>query len=355
MSQRPRQNQIPVVLRSGYDLFHLIGSGFRIDCSRSAQSGMSKRVKRCLLAGLAILACGPVAAQDTDANNSRDGATQRENPASSIPYEAGEDSVNTCENRWSDFLPIWGQDACERGYVLPRPFGISIGYMHQDQPFDVGDVYVQGIDVKTPGVAVVNEVQNEETTYTLRLDAWILPFWNVYGVLGRTDGKASGPLQVNLEPVFPLLCGLPGNNCRVDTTFNLKYTADVIGYGTTVAGGYKDFFGMVDYNRTRADLDISLTDARATVLSSRIGWNGKIGGFTGVLWVGAMYQDIAQTLDLLLDIGEATLDVSIDQSTQVSWNYLIGGQWDINRSFSLLAELGFGKRKSQMLNLTYRF
>jgi hypothetical protein len=36
-------------------------------------------------------------------------------------------------------------------------------------------------------------------------------------------------------------------------------------------------------------------------------------------------------------------------------NITFGGQWDVNRSFSILAEFGFGKRKSLMLNLTYRF
>lgn len=278
-----------------------------------------------------------------------------ENPDTNIPYEKGGPPENVCEDRWSNFLPIWGKEACARGYVLPRPFGISLGYMHQDQPFDVDGIFVNGIDVKTPGLAVVNEVQNEETTYTLRFDAWILPFWNVYGILARTNGQADGPLRLDLAPVFPVLCGLPGNNCDLDTTFRIKYDADVTGWGTTLAGGYKEFFGMIDYNRTTADLDISITDAKATVISSRVGWNGKIGGFTGVLWVGAMYQDVAQILDLPIDIGENTLLVSIDQATQVPWNYVIGGQWDINRSLSLLVELGFHKRKSQMVNLTYRF
>jgi hypothetical protein len=284
-----------------------------------------------------------------------DAASQRENPNTTIAFDTVEDSPSTCEDRWSNFLPIWGQDACELGFVLPRPFGISLGYMHQDQPFDVGDIFVNGIDVKSPEIAVVDEVQNEESTYTLRFDAWILPFWNIYGILGRTDGKAIGPLSVNLAPVFPTLCGLPGNNCRVDTDFILSYKADVTGFGTTIAGGYKEFFGMIDFNWTHADLDISLTDARATVISSRIGWNGKLGGFTGVLWVGTMYQDVAQTLDLPLDIGRDILLVTIDQSTQEKFNYLVGGQWDVNRSFSILAELGFGKRTSQMLNFTYRF
>jgi len=282
-------------------------------------------------------------------------ATQRENPSTTVPYESGRVGEPTCEDRWSSFLPFLGKAACELGYVLPRPFGVSAGYMHQDQPFDVGGIFVNGIDVKTPGVAVVNEVQNEETTYTLRADVWILPFWNIYGILGRTSGRAVGPLMIDLEPVFPVLCKLPGNNCNVDTTFKLDYKADVRGYGTTIAGGYKDFFGMIDFNRTTADLDISLTDAKARVISSRIGWNGKLGKFTGVLWVGVMYQDVSQTLDLPLDIGASTLLVTIDQSTQENYNYLIGGQWDINRSFSLLAEIGMGQRKSQMLNITYRF
>ena len=318
-----------------------------------------------VFAGILILLCNPSAladqtvdeqaATEAEPTQKMDGPTSRENPVSNVPYESGRVGESTCENRWSDFLPILGKAACDLGYVLPRPFGISVGYMHQDQPFDVGGIFVNGIDVKTPGVAVVNEVQNEEGTYTLRADVWILPFWNIYGILARTSGTAIGPLLIDLEPVFPTLCRLPGNDCQVDSTFRLDYKANVRGYGTTVAGGYKDFFGMIDYNRTTADLDISLTDAKATVISSRIGWNGKIGKFTGVLWVGVMYQDISQTLDLPLDIGEDTLLVTIDQSTQEAYNYVIGGNWDINRSFSILAEIGLGKRTSQMLNFTYRF
>lgn len=321
--------------------------------------------KKALLTGMfALFCCSPLLAQpkadekatsEAEQTQQGDAATQRENPVSAIPYESGRVGEPTCEDRWSNFLPILGKAACELGYVLPRPFGLSLGYMHQDQPFDVGGIFVNGIDVKTPGVAVVNEVQNEEGTYTLRADVWILPFWNIYGILGRTSGRAIGPLSLDLEPVFPTLCKLPGNDCNVDTTFKLDYKADVRGYGTTIAGGYKDFFGMIDFNWTTADLDISLTDAKAKVISSRIGWNGKIGGFTGVLWVGVMYQDVSQTLDLPLDIGENTLLVTIEQSTQEKYNYVIGGQWDISRSFSVLAELGMGKRKSQMLNLTYRF
>jgi len=288
-------------------------------------------------------------------DKSPDNATKRENPDSSIPYETGDKTQSTCENRWSDFLPIWGREACERGYVLPRPFGISLNFMHQNQAFDVGNIFVNGVDVKTPGVAVVNEVQNDAKTYTLRFDAWILPFWNVYGILSRTHGETDGLLMLDLEPVFPLLCARPGNDCSTNSDLVVSTIGDVVGYGTTVAGGYKDFFGMIDYNRTRADINIFSNDAIAKVTSARIGWNGKLGGFTGVLWLGAMSQNIANTLELQVDIGEDVLDVHIDQSVQNSVNFVFGGQWDINRSFSVLAEFGIGKRQSQMINLNYRF
>ena len=74
-----------------------------------------------------------------------------------------------------------------------------------------------------------------------------------------------------------------------------------------------------------------------------------------MLWVGFMYRDVSQIPDIPLNLGDDTLIVSIDQSTQRAYNYLIGGQWDINRSFAIIAEFGFGEQKCQMLSFTYRF
>jgi hypothetical protein len=313
---------------------------------------------RIVILSLLISTTGCLPAQEQEADKPKtaaEKATERENPVSPIPYETGDKVQSTCEDRWSDFLPIWGKAACERGYVLPRPFGISLNYMHQDQAFDVGDIFINGVDAKTPGVAVVNEVQNNSSTYTLRFDVWIMPFWNVYGILSRTHGETTGPLMLDVEPLFPLLCARPGNDCSTNLDLVVKTEGDVLGYGTTVAGGYKDFFGMIDYNRTRADIDIFSNDAISKVTSARIGWNGQLGGFTGVLWVGAMYQDIANTLEVPVDIGEDVLEVELDQSVQNPLNFLLGGQWDINRSFSILAEFGIGKRQSQMINLNLRF
>lgn len=313
-------------------------------------------MKYFLLAAVLIAPIGAVQAQD--------GATSRESPATSIPYETGDKDNVAYEERWSDFLPIWGRDARAKGYVLPRPFGISLGYMGQKQPFNVDGLEVEGQDVKASGLAVVDEVDNQEDTITLRFDAWIFPFLNIYGILGKTDGQAEGPLRVDPGVILGNACLLPGVDCSpINTTFDIEYKGDVGGGGLTIAGGYKDFFGMIDSNYTVTNLDISSTDAKAWVTSTRFGWNGKLGFFTGALWIGAMYQDINQTLDLEIAVptefaeilGKPYLDVAVEQSTQAPWNTVLGGRWELGKGFEMLAEFGLGKRRSNMVNLTYRF
>jgi hypothetical protein len=50
-----------------------------------------------------------------------------------------------------------------------------------------------------------------------------------------------------------------------------------------VAGGYKNYFGMMDFNRTTVGLDNSLTNEKAKVISSLVGHNGELGRFPGAL------------------------------------------------------------------------
>jgi hypothetical protein len=295
-----------------------------------------------------IALCGALCSTTALAQSS---AEERENPNSSIPYESGSDTIAARQDRWSDFLPIWGAQAREQGYVLPRPFGVSLGYMGQKQTFDVDGLEVEGLDLIGSGAATLDEIDNQEDTITLRFDVWILPFFNVYGILGKTEGEADGVLTLNTNLIPPR-----------DLAFDINYKGDVVGGGITIAGGYKDFFGMIDSNYTETDLDISSTDAEATVTSARLGWNGKLGGFTGALWLGAMHQDISQTLDLkvptpvgLVNIFGPQIDVAVEQSTQSPWNTVLGGRWEINRSFEMLVEFGVGDRRSNMLVATYRF
>ncbi|MBU2871703.1 hypothetical protein [Colwellia sp. E2M01] len=312
---------------------------------------------------------------------------KRQNPNSNIAYESLKPEPTVAHERWTDFLPILGKQASEAGYVLPLPIGISVIGLTQEQPFTVNNIALE-IDGKQSDN--INDLIDESieaknlvvanNAYNLRLDAWILPFWNVYGVMGKVKGKVNLELTVDLDVPTPLLIagdigsGLndkrceslnlpysgptPGSCSLTSTGYptTLNYHGTVQGYGTTVAGGYGDFFGMFDVNFTQADLNISRKKTKQTVYSARIGWNGKINTYHGQFWVGAMKQDIKQQV-AVASSDSSKVVVLIDQEVSSPLNYLIGGQWNISKEWALIAEtsFAFSDRQQFMMQLGYRF
>jgi len=310
----------------------------------------------------------------------------RQNPASSVGYELVIPEALPPRDRWSDFLPILGKEAREAGYLLPLPFGISVVGLTQKQPFTVSKI---GLEIDRQQSEIINDfidntitaknLEVSDTTYNLRLDAWILPFWNVYGIVGKTKGKAELELDVNLELPTLLLAATgigSGFNDKRCTSINLPYqgpapgdclvavegiqttlhfNGTVLGYGTTIAGGYGDFFGMFDVNYTEADINIVIEKTQQTVYSTRLGWNGSIGIYQGQIWIGAMKQDIEQ--QIAVPLVESKVTVLIDQHTSSPVNYLVGAQWNITEEWAVIAEtnFAFSDRQQFMMQVGYRF
>jgi len=310
----------------------------------------------------------------------------RQNPASSVGYELVIPEALPPRDRWSDFLPILGKEAREAGYLLPLPFGISVVGLTQKQPFTVSKI---GLEIDRQQSDIINDfidntitaknLEVSDTTYNLRLDAWILPFWNVYGIVGKTKGKAELEIDVNLELPTLLLAATgigSGFNDKRCTSINLPYqgpapgdclvavegiqttlhfNGTVLGYGTTIAGGYGDFFGMFDVNYTEADINIVIEKTQQTVYSTRLGWNGSIGIYQGQIWIGAMKQDIEQ--QIAVPLVESKVTVLIDQHTSSPVNYLVGAQWNITEEWAVIAEtnFAFSDRQQFMMQVGYRF
>ncbi|WP_343815151.1 hypothetical protein [Colwellia asteriadis] len=310
----------------------------------------------------------------------------RQNNASSVGYERVKSDALAPRNKWSDFLPIWGVEAREKGYLLPLPFGVSIVGLTQKQPFTVSKIGLSFDGQESDKIngfigdsITAKNLKVSDTTYNLRFDTWIFPFWNIYGIAGETRGKAELELDVNLGvPTLLLVASNIGNglNEKRCTSVNLPYEGpapghclvaksgiattlnfhgSVLGYGTTIAGGYGDFFGMFDINYSEADINIAIEKTQQTVYSARIGWNGTIGGYQGQLWVGAMKQDIEQQIAISTPGGKVA--VLVDQHTSSPTNYLIGGQWNITEEWSVIAEtnFAFSDRQQFMMQLGYRF
>ncbi len=316
-----------------------------------------------------------------------DGVKKRQSEAPGTPYESvDKENLPEHEERWSDFLPFLGKEAREQGYVLPLPFGVSLIGLVQEQPFSVDKI---GLSLNGTEYDEINQVVDDsinardltvsDQTFNLRFDAWILPFWNVYGLAGRTEGTAELVLdvQTNIPSPSPgntLFCdvlGLPSDNVggnipiidppQYECVLNypnlpvkLDFHGDLLGYGTTIAGGYGDFFGMFDVNYSEADINISRDKSKQTVYSGRIGWSGKMGYWNGQMWVGGMKQDIEQTLNIILP--DVPIEVVIDQSASSPYNYLVGGSWNISQHWQVILESSFlfSDRQQFMAQLSYR-
>ena len=317
---------------------------------------------------------------------------KREATYTATAYESVDPSnMPPRKDRWSDFMPIFGREAREQGYVLPLPFGVSLIGLTQQQPFKVDSIGLDfdgkqsdNVSEYINGSITATDLEVSDNTFNLRFDTWILPFWNVYALAGKTEGTvelnlnidtsvstnalrllgAGGGLLVNgpnrcnnlglnysgSEPPVGGSCVIQQN----DISTKLNFNGSVLGYGTTVAGGYGDFFGMFDVNYTEADINIAKENSEQTVYSARIGWNGEIDIWSGQIWIGAMKQDIEQTLSII--IPGTQVSAVVEQHASSPINYLIGGQWNFTEEWSLIAEtnIGFGDRQQLMFQLGYR-
>src|SRR5436190_18605484 len=78
-------------------------------------------------------------------------------------------------------FPIWGRKAIERGFALPRPFGIGFNAVYLTQDIDISNLQLStGSDPLQP-LDVIQFGHNEATAFsqTLRADLWLFPFLNV--------------------------------------------------------------------------------------------------------------------------------------------------------------------------------
>lgn len=253
-------------------------------------------------------------------------------------------------DRWSSFLPVWGEEARERGHDLPLPFGIGANFMNIWQDYAIESIQLTPL---VPLPFSVNDVQvstAEGKGYSVdgRLDVWVLPFLNLYGVVGYTDGESSATATIpslgNLQ--FP---------------FVLKYEGVTYGVGGTLAYGYRQLFASLDYNYTETQLDIADSRIFAHVFTPRLGWQGKLGKLKGAAWIGTMYQGIAQefrgTLDVTVPMlaGSIPVRYEVDQEATDPWNLIMGLEWQICPHLHLVVEGGVGGREQILSSLTFRF
>ena len=259
----------------------------------------------------------------------------------------------------SDSLPLGKSLAA--GHELPLPLGISanVFFMEQDMEAQSIAIDIPPLPLPTgplqlpPGLPAESaKLESRATSTTAKIDAWVLPFLNVYGVAGYVDGEttASGFSVGGLPPELASL--LPNS-------FAIAYSGSTYGGGGTLAAGYNQFFASLDANYTESDLDIGDSTIEAFVISPRIGITGDLGGLSGALYVGAMYQDVdeQQNGTVKFPIMGMAVPVGYDviSAAKEEWNYLVGANLKASESWNYGIEVGFSDRTHVMATLNYRF
>ena len=264
-------------------------------------------------------------------------------------------------------LPIWGQKVREMGYDLPLPFGAGANLVVMDQGIDIRNVKV-GIGNPTFEVNDIgfSDARSHDTAVTARLDMWLLPFANIYGIFGSINGESELDLDISgITGLLPPIPGLPPifePGKTID--LNIDYNGTTYGGGMTLAGGYKNFFASVDGNYTYSNVDIVDGDIKTWTISPRFGMLVNSPAIKGSLafWVGAMYMNYKQTITDDINLNEldprlpsVEIDFKLDVENEQPWNFIFGGQWEITKRWQFMAEGGVGDRKQLILGAFIRF
>jgi hypothetical protein len=265
---------------------------------------------------------------------------------------------------WSG-LPIWGKAEAEKhGFELPLPIGLSGTFYTEKGSFRMPELKLGGHGgrlLDAGGLVRVPDIRTAQNAETVRLDGWVLPFLNLYALVGYVDGHADIAVQPAL---FPPKCS-PKLNLRLD------YEGPTLGFGGTLAAGFKPFkarptivFGLADLNVTETFLDFrrvvtSLEPVTVGVLNVRCGVRDRIlrtsslGDVYMSLWGGAMWEGVQPVMSGDLSI----LDLDFQGTVKAvnPWSTIVGSRLEIGKHLDVMIDVGFGERKSLMVSAAFRF
>jgi len=226
-----------------------------------------------------------------------------------------------------------------QGYELPKPWGLSVEYYWQKQPYKI-DSLTLGIPGFDPALANGLKVDNRIETYQAVLDYWALPYLDLFALGGHIDGTT----KVRLSS---LNIGIPLQNIDVD------YQGFFYGGGFTLAAGGKRYYGTLTTEYTNTSLNSESSSIDAWVVTPRFGVNL---GHGSSVYVGAMYERPDEKHKGAYNVpflGTVPYDVTLGSKN--AWNYILGTNIEVTKSWELVLEGGFGKRHAALAHLGYRW
>ncbi len=238
---------------------------------------------------------------------------------------------------------------------LPRTWGIGIDYFSMDQPYQIDSLsfFPPVLPITDPSLLDVN---NEIDHIDLKIDVWVLPFLNLFGIYGQIDGDTTIDLSSLGLPLPPDV-----------RTLRIGYDGDVYGGGAVLAFGGDKWFGSVTATFTDTSIGGDFNSSvEATTIQPRIGL--RFGDHTEV-WIGGYFIDAEEKHNgiFIVDLGpiiappgsgiprpvDLAFDVVLSQAED--FNFSVGTHMMLNDAWEATIEVGGGDRRTVLANLTYRF
>ena len=146
-----------------------------------------------------------------------------------------------------EVLPFWGKKLREDGYQLPLPMGVGINTIVMRQTNKLSEFNLLIDKESIPYDLQVYNVQSTDVNVTFRPDLWIFPFLNIYGVIGYTSGSIKPAVLIpGISYEDPILGDVDISESFVISE-TIEYEGQTLGFGSTLAGGYKSMFFTLDY------------------------------------------------------------------------------------------------------------
>lgn len=279
--------------------------------------------------------------------------------------------ADTTEVEKRPFFPIWSQWAVDRGFDLPKPFGIGVVYANYSQDVNLEDVVIEVDDEGRAPIEFVDlgNSTSEGSSLQLRADLWVLPFLNLFAFTGEVDSQLEGEGTIQGDDVLaylgledscsasrpPELCGQ-----TILGELNRDSQGTNTGFGGVLAGGRDPWFGLLGFLYTQSDLEDVDTEIDTLSLSPRVGrvWRLQGGGKLST-YVGAYYTESEVRLSGVTPIvvGSQTLELNytVTEETADPWSGVVGAAWEITPHWTFLGDVILGGQETAIASLTFRF
>lgn len=216
-------------------------------------------------------------------------------------------------------LPIWGKKVAKMGYKLPYSAGIGVNYFTQQSDLVINQLFVgfnNGPQYNLDEIVRFDAATATANSINIRPDIWLLPFLNVYAILG----KAKTSTAINAGIYVPDF----NNNWTKITSFSTKanFDATSFGLGLTPTIGVGGGFLALDMNMTWTDISALDKPVFTFIFGPRLGktFQFKKPDQNIAFWLGGFRVGLSSSTSGSLKLGDIIptdgLQAKVDQSMQ---------------------------------------